>query len=72
MTTLTMRLVKGHFVVTGLDVEPMKFVQRPAIGAGRTIRGRLSPRSGQAASARRARDRQSDRVGERLGLVADK
>jgi hypothetical protein len=24
-----MRLVKGHFVVTGSDVEPMKFKTRP-------------------------------------------
>ena len=24
MTTLTMRLIKGHFIVSGPDVEPMK------------------------------------------------
>ena len=29
MTTLTMRLVKGDFIVTGPDVEPMKFKSRP-------------------------------------------
>ena len=28
MTTLTMRLVKGHFIVSGPDVEPMKFKSR--------------------------------------------
>jgi len=31
MTTLTMRLVKGHFIVSGPDVEPMK---EPARGEG--------------------------------------
>jgi hypothetical protein len=29
MTTLTMRVVRGDFVVTGPDVEPMKFKSRP-------------------------------------------
>ena len=29
MTTLTMRLVKGDFIVTGPDIEPMKFKSRP-------------------------------------------
>ena len=29
MTTLTMRLVKGDFVVTGPDIEPMRFKSRP-------------------------------------------
>ena len=28
MTTLTMRMIKGDFVVTGPDVEPMKFNSR--------------------------------------------
>jgi hypothetical protein len=28
MTTLTMRLIKGDFVATGSDVEPMKFKSR--------------------------------------------
>jgi hypothetical protein len=28
MTTLTMRLVKGHFIVSGPDVGPMKFKNR--------------------------------------------
>ena len=29
MTTLTMRLVKGDFIVTGPDIAPMKFESRP-------------------------------------------
>jgi hypothetical protein len=28
MTTLTMRMIKGDFVVTGPDVESMKFTSR--------------------------------------------
>jgi hypothetical protein len=28
MTTLTMRLVRGDFIVTGPDIEPMKFKSR--------------------------------------------
>jgi hypothetical protein len=28
MTTLTMRMIKGNFVVTGPDVEPVKFKSR--------------------------------------------
>ena len=29
MTTLTMRMIKGDFVVTGPDVEPMQFLDSP-------------------------------------------
>jgi hypothetical protein len=29
LTTLTMRMIKGDFVVTRPDVEPMKFKSRP-------------------------------------------
>jgi hypothetical protein len=29
MTTLTMRYIKGDFVVTGPDVPPMRFKSRP-------------------------------------------
>jgi hypothetical protein len=29
MTTLTLRRIKDHFVVTGPDIEPMKFKSRP-------------------------------------------
>ena len=48
MTTLTMRMIKGHFVVGGPNVEPMKF----------------KTATGQAANARqRARNGQSDRAG---------
>jgi hypothetical protein len=28
MTVLTMRYLRGHFVVTGLDIEPLKFKSR--------------------------------------------
>jgi hypothetical protein len=28
MTTLTIRMVKGDFVITGPDIEPMKFKTR--------------------------------------------
>jgi len=28
MTTLTLRFINGHFVVTGPDIEPMKFKSR--------------------------------------------
>jgi hypothetical protein len=28
MTTLTLRMVKGNFVVTGPDIEPMRFETR--------------------------------------------
>jgi hypothetical protein len=28
MTTLTMRMIKGHFVVSGPDIAPMKFKSR--------------------------------------------
>jgi hypothetical protein len=29
MTTLTKRMIKGHFVVSGPDIEPMRFKSRP-------------------------------------------
>ena len=29
MTTFTMRFIKDHFVVTGPDIEPLKFKSRP-------------------------------------------
>ena len=31
MTTLTLRLIKDHFVVTGPDIEPMRFKSRVPI-----------------------------------------
>ena len=36
MTTLTMRYIKGDFLVTGPDIEPVKFVTRhsPCSGGG--------------------------------------
>ena len=29
MTTLTLRYIRDHFVVTGPDIEPMRFKSRP-------------------------------------------
>ncbi len=29
MTTLTLRRIKDHFVITGPDIEPMRFKSRP-------------------------------------------
>jgi hypothetical protein len=29
MTTLTKRMIKGHFVVSGPDIQPMRFKSRP-------------------------------------------
>jgi hypothetical protein len=31
MTTLTVRRIKDHFVVTGPDIEPMQFKSRPEV-----------------------------------------
>ena len=48
MTTLTMRYIKGHFVVIGPDVPPMKFKfasPKPGTGARRIIPARPSQRS---------------------------
>jgi hypothetical protein len=51
MTTLTMRMIKGDFVVTGPDVEPVKFKPRreatsaaPGAGCGQRdhLHGTLS------------------------------
>jgi len=48
MTTLTMRLIKGHFIVSGPDVEPMKSRAgaRRETGARRIILARRSRRVG--------------------------
>ena len=73
MTTLTMRLVKGDFIVTGPDVEPMKFKSRARgarTGVRRTIPARRSPRSVPAASARHPRNYPSDRAGDMSGCSA--
>ena len=66
MTTLTMRLVKGDFIVTGPDIAPMKFKSRPEAGlvhghhpaSSITEIGRAARRGGQ--------NRQSDQAGEDL------
>ena len=42
MTTLTMRCIRGEFIIIGPDIEPMKFdvrVERPKTGAAGIIRG---------------------------------
>ena len=48
MTTLTLRFINGHFVVTGPDFEPMKFASRreAKTGAAGIIRAYRSLRSG--------------------------
>ena len=58
MTTLTMRLVKGHFIVSGPGRradEVQVPAGRPATGAPSTIQVHPSKRSGPAASERHAR-----------------
>ena len=67
MTTLTMRVVKGDVIVTGQDIEPLKFKSRPeardwckthhpgspinAIGSGRQTPG--AQETGATASMKR-------------------
>jgi hypothetical protein len=54
MTTLTLRYIKGHFVVTGPDIEPTRFKTRreakdwcvahyPARPAKRSVRSTAPP-----------------------------
>ena len=52
MTTLTLRRIKDHFVITGPDIEPMRFKSRPeARGWCRLII--LAHRSERSVGARR-------------------
>jgi hypothetical protein len=55
MTTLTMRMIKGNFVVAGPDVEPSNAspAARPDIGAPSIIRHRRLKRSAAAVSGQR-------------------
>ena len=55
MTTLTLRMIKGNFIVTGPDVEPLNAspAARPEIGAPSTIPDRRLKRSAAAASGQR-------------------
>ena len=54
MTTLTMRYIKGHFVVTGPDIEPTRFkTRRERTGAWRTTRARPSKRSVRSTTPQR-------------------
>ena len=66
MTTLTMRLVKGDFIVTGPDIAPMKFKSRPEARDWCKTHHPGSPITeiGPGGKARRPRNRQSDRAGE--------
>jgi hypothetical protein len=47
MTTLTLRYIKGDFVVTGPEIEPTRSrrAKRPRTGVGRTTRARPSKKS---------------------------
>jgi hypothetical protein len=62
MTVLTMRLIKGDFIVTGPDIPPMKFKSRPEARDWCKTHHPGSPVTeiGPGASARRPRN-QSDR-----------
>jgi hypothetical protein len=55
MTTFTMRMIKGNFVVTGPDVEPSNAspAARPDTGAPSTIPDRRLKRSAAAVSGQR-------------------
>ena len=55
MTTLTLRMIKGDFIVTGPDVEPSNAspAARPETGAPSTIRHRRLKRSAAAVSGKR-------------------
>jgi hypothetical protein len=63
MTTLTMRMIKGDFVVTGPDVEPMKFKTRREARewCWLTIRDSQSRRLAPAASANHQRATETGR-----------
>ena len=67
MTTLTMRLVKGDFIVTGPDIEPMKFKSRPEARDWCKTHHPGSPITEIGPGGKRAapRNRQSDRAGDR-------
>ena len=55
MTTLTLRMIKGDFIVTGPDFEPSNAspAARPETGAPSTIRHRRLKRSAAAVSGQR-------------------
>ena len=76
MTTLTMRLVKGHFIVSGPDVEPMKSRAgaRRETGARRIILARRSRRVGPGGkrAPRKKPGAPSDRDGWSAWLVVDR
>jgi hypothetical protein len=61
MTTLTMRLIKGDFIVTGPDIEPMKFKSRREARDWCKAHDPGSPISpgGKRAAAKKPRERPS-------------
>ena len=67
MTTLTMRLVSGDFIVTGPDIAPMKFKSRPEARDWCKTHHPGSPVTEIGPGGKRApRSPQSDRAGEDL------
>jgi hypothetical protein len=62
-------MIKGDFVVTGPDVEPMKFKTRAEARDWCRTHHPGSPRSAPAAEGR-ARNPENDRVGEANGARA--
>jgi hypothetical protein len=56
MTTLTLRYIKGHFVVTGPDIEPTRFkTRRPGVRSESTTGDRAAMRQATTSGARTAR-----------------
>ena len=73
MTVLTMRLIKSDFIVTGPDIEPMKFKSR---SEARDLQGAPfgSPITeiGPGGKRWQPRNRQSDRAGEARSARRDR
>jgi hypothetical protein len=73
MTVLTMRLIKGDFIVTGPDIEPMKFKSR---SEARDLQGAPSgspiTEIGPGGKRWQPRNRQSDRAGEARSARRDR
>jgi hypothetical protein len=68
MTTLTMRVVRGDCIVTGPDIEPMKFKSRPEARDWCRTHHPGSPIIERAGSARPRNG--SDRAGEAMSTQA--
>ena len=67
MTTLTMRLVKGDFIVTGPDVEPMKFKSRREAKDWCKSAGRRATRGAANGAPTREHWRAPDGAGSQAG-----